>query len=135
MERIQLSRAKGWKLPPNTVNVARGPGRIWGNPFTVAGAIEAGYTSVINEIVVECFANWLRGDRQNWMGPESDAAAALILARLPELRGKNLACWCKIISHDGYVPCHADVLLSLANDIPMEEVIRENTRRAEGETL
>jgi len=27
-----------------------------------------------------------------------------------ELRGKNLACWCRIGE-----PCHADVLLSLAN--------------------
>ena len=30
--------------------------------------------------------------------------------RLPELRGKNLACWCKPGS-----PCHADVLLEIAN--------------------
>ena len=29
---------------------------------------------------------------------------------LPELRGKDLACWCK----EGE-PCHADVLLELAN--------------------
>jgi hypothetical protein len=34
----------------------------------------------------------------------------VILNRLPELRGKNLACWCKPGS-----PCHADVLLDLAN--------------------
>ena len=30
--------------------------------------------------------------------------------RLPELRGKNLACWCPLDQ-----PCHADVLLELAN--------------------
>lgn len=29
---------------------------------------------------------------------------------LPELRGKNLACWCR-----SGEPCHADVLLELAN--------------------
>lgn len=29
---------------------------------------------------------------------------------LPELRGKNLACWCALDQ-----PCHADVLLELAN--------------------
>jgi hypothetical protein len=29
---------------------------------------------------------------------------------LPELRGKNLACWCKPDQ-----PCHADVLRKLAN--------------------
>ena len=33
-----------------------------------------------------------------------------ILDRLPELRGKDLACWCK-----PGAPCHADVLLELAN--------------------
>jgi hypothetical protein len=28
-----------------------------------------------------------------------------------QLRGKNLACWCKLGD-----PCHADVLLELANE-------------------
>jgi hypothetical protein len=30
---------------------------------------------------------------------------------LADLRGKNLACWCPLDQ-----PCHADVLLELAND-------------------
>ncbi|MBI3962585.1 MAG: DUF4326 domain-containing protein [Deinococcus sp.] len=30
---------------------------------------------------------------------------------LPELRGRDLACWCKISE-----PCHADVLLELVNE-------------------
>jgi hypothetical protein len=34
-----------------------------------------------------------------------------VLAQLPELRGKRLACYC---SHDE--PCHADILARLAND-------------------
>lgn len=106
--RIQLSRAKGWRMPPNTVKVDRST--IWGNPFTVKDAGAAGYYGPeLPAFVVDCFSNWLRGDRQNWMGDESDAAAALILSRLPEIRGKNLACWCAIGS-----PCHADVLLALA---------------------
>lgn len=33
LQRIQLQRTKGWKLPPNTVVVAR-PSR-WGNPYRV----------------------------------------------------------------------------------------------------
>ena len=33
-----------------------------------------------------------------------------MVRRLPELRGKNLGCWCK-----PGAPCHADVLLDLAN--------------------
>jgi hypothetical protein len=35
---------------------------------------------------------------------------AELVRRLPELRGKNLACWCPLDK-----PCHADVLLELAN--------------------
>jgi len=31
-------------------------------------------------------------------------------ARVPELRGRDLACWCK-----PGAPCHADVLLEIAN--------------------
>lgn len=109
--RIQLRRTKGWKMPPNTVCVTRGPGRIFGNPFTVEAAREAGYhKAVLNGVVVECFANWLRGDRTQWMGQESDATAALILSNLGELRGKNLACFCPLDQ-----PCHADVLLEIAN--------------------
>lgn len=33
-----------------------------------------------------------------------------LLANLSELRGKNLACWCRLDQ-----PCHADVLLEKAN--------------------
>ena len=110
--RIQLSRAKGWRMPKNTISVARGPGRVFGNPFTVADAVDVARVRPerAQAFVVACFAAWLRGDRSNWMGPESDAAAELILARLPELRGKNLACWCR-----PGTSCHADVLLEIAN--------------------
>ncbi len=111
-DRITLSRAKGWRMPENTVLVARGTGRIWGNPFTVADAIEV--ARVIPRqapaFTVACFRLWLAGSRVDWMGKESDAVATAILANLPSLRGKNLACWCK---HGQ--PCHADVLLELAN--------------------
>lgn len=112
--RVQLSRAKGWKMPENTVNVARGPGRIWGNPFTVHGCLEAGYIGTEEQLAARCvdaFRVWLGPMwRHNWQGPESEAARNAILSRLPELRGKNLACWCK-----PGAPCHADVLLELAN--------------------
>ncbi|MES2671595.1 MAG: DUF4326 domain-containing protein [Pseudomonadota bacterium] len=36
-----------------------------------------------------------------------------LLARLEELRGKNLACWCA-----PELKCHADVLLEIANRVP-----------------
>lgn len=126
--RVQLSRKKGWRMPPNTVSVAR-PGR-WGNPFTVTDKFAPGtivgarYFAVPSVAeAVACFKVMMEEQKpERW--------------DVTELRGKNLACWCKIInSHGEYSPCHADVLLSLANDIPMDEVIRENTRWAKGEAL
>lgn len=108
--RVQLSRTKGWRMPPNTVKVDRST--IWGNPFTVRDAIAIAQIPP-HQAAAHCaavFRLWLDGRRSDWMGPESDAAAAVILKRLPELRGKNLACWCP-----PDCPCHADVLLELAN--------------------
>ena len=96
--RVQLSRKAGAKLPPNTVVVSR-PSK-WGNPFKV--------TPERSQILaVGAFQTWLTvegvtagiPERKQWM-----------LDHLHELRGKNLACWCK------GTPCHADVLLRLAND-------------------
>jgi hypothetical protein len=91
--RIQLRRTKGWRMPENTVSVAR-PGR-WGNPFragdaTIPDAAEA----------VHRFRRWIV-DRMV-VGPTPPD--------LTPLRGKNLGCWCPIGQ-----PCHADVLLELAN--------------------
>jgi hypothetical protein len=48
-----------------------------------------------------------------WQGEESRRCRCAILDRLHELRGCNLACWCPIGE-----PCHADVLLELANVRP-----------------
>lgn len=113
--RIQRKRTKGWRMPENTVSVTRPS--ILGNPFTIAQALESGYVETEEEartFVVECLRDWLVGGRQGrdwWQGPESDRRRAAILARLPEMRGKNLACWCPLGS-----PCHADVLLELANE-------------------
>jgi hypothetical protein len=87
-QRVQRKREKGWKMPLNTVYVGR-PTK-WGNPFRVglvANALEA----------VELFAAL----------PFSENRLAEIRR---ELRGKNLACWCPLDQ-----PCHADVLLRLAN--------------------
>jgi hypothetical protein len=100
--RIQRSRAKGWRMPENTVYVGR-PTR-WGNPFS-------------GPLAAERFRLWLGGKMSvfeaatlmNW--PCSPLAAAVINDCAPrELRGKNLACWCALDQ-----PCHADVLLEIAN--------------------
>lgn len=92
--RIQLKRTKGWRMPSNTVKVTR-PGK-WGNPFKVGDIDERTRGQIgSTETAVALFQKQL-----DW-NTRSD---------ISELRGKNLACWCKIGS-----PCHADVLLELAN--------------------
>jgi len=113
--RIQLRRTKGWRMPPNTVKVTR-PGPL-GNPFTTAAAIETGFATkeTARAFVVEAFEEWLAGGpggRDWWMGERSEAAHAAMRAALLNLRGKNLACWCRLDQ-----PCHADVLLQIANKV------------------
>lgn len=105
-ERIQLSRRKGWRMPPNTVKVTR-PGPL-GNPFIVNPHVKAGSRSGVmyiclptQEEAVACFREML-----TMPGPTADAYRA----QIPALRGMNLACWCRLGD-----PCHADVLLELAN--------------------
>lgn len=98
------------------------------------------------EYVVECYRRWLLDEPEFmvwWRGTiwgcceqmAGDPARAKVLARLPELRGKDLACWCRLVSADAYVPCHADVLLSLANNVSLEDVQRENFRLATGKKM
>ena len=45
------------------------------------------------------------------------------------LKGKNLSCWCKILDKNGnYCMCHADLLLSLANNKSIDEIRNENIK-------
>lgn len=105
LHRIQLRRTKGWRKPGNTVVVAR-PTK-WGNRFHIG--LPANPTA----------ADSVRRFREE-QAPEHDEF------NLRELRGKNLACWCRLcaahadgkplgITCDACAPCHADVLLELAN--------------------
>jgi hypothetical protein len=100
--RLQLCRAKGFSLQALSlatnglpaVNVAR-PSK-WGNPYTAknSGSVHPAIRYA--------------------------AEVAPIYADIPgELRGKNLACWCKPDES-----CHADVLLELANSMPLSEAGR-----------
>ena len=109
--RIQLSRKAGWKMPPNTVVVSR-PTK-WGNPFTLKNNPRA--------IAVTRYDTLVSGNSA------SDFPCVADIQR--ELRGKNLACWCKVIDESGnYVPCHADILLALANGMSHDEVRNENLK-------
>ena len=106
-QRIQLSRAKGWRLPAGAVSVAR-PTR-WGNPWTVAGARRAGFTGSDAYLRRFCVARFRNGLVANL--PVLNGMAA----RIPELRGKSLACWCPLPAPGEPDICHAAVLLELAN--------------------
>ncbi|HEY5037095.1 MAG TPA: DUF4326 domain-containing protein [Chthoniobacterales bacterium] len=94
--RIVRQRAKNWRMPENTIYVGRPS--VWGNPYLVGSKMLGGKAltaakavALYRQHVDEVF------DRQT------------IRARLG---GKNLACWCAL-----HQPCHADVLLDLANDL------------------
>lgn len=104
-QRIQLSRKKGWRMPDNTLSVAR-PGRF-GNPFKIGISVCSGtrlnFTSKsirTRADAVEAFRHMLTFSERHY--PSADEIASL--------RGKNLACWCPLDQ-----PCHADVLLEIAN--------------------
>lgn len=102
-ERITLSRAKGWRMPENTVKVDRTT--IWGNPFKVGDRVRADPKGP----VAVCFsqAEAVQAYRDLIM---TDMMAGFRTKIAAHLGGKNLACWCKQGEH-----CHADVLLELAN--------------------
>lgn len=101
--RVRLSRARGARLAPGVVNVAR-PGP-WGNPFVVGRdgtaaecvalyrKLLAGYVSLTDTASIK----------------QQQAVRQHALHHLHELRGRSLACWCGPAR-----PCHADVLLDLA---------------------
>lgn len=103
-KRIQRSRAKGWRKPPNTICVDRTS--RWGNPFKVGK----------DGTAAECVKKYIgyilpyRHHGEN-SGMEKFYLSEMHLRSIrDELRGKNLACFCALDQ-----PCHADVLLEIAN--------------------
>lgn len=123
VERVQLSRRKGWSMPADTLKVDRTTG--FGNPFPV----EKGTSTTMGETsdvwivgTWEGPAMWIKDSKEEATELAVQAFRAWITQPAQErilnkaktsLRGKNLACWCKPDS-----PCHADVLLELANAEP-----------------
>jgi hypothetical protein len=107
--RVQRKRMKGFRMvSPNglpVVCVTRGT--PFGNPFSEKWMESHGwnYTSAT---AVEMFKAWLI-DGFGY-SEELDPARAELIRRLPELRGKNLACFCSPEK-----ACHASVLLRIAN--------------------
>jgi hypothetical protein len=102
--RITLSRKKGFRLQElsrsinglECVKVSR-PGK-WGNPYQVGFLSPYGKFIETQEDAVSDFRILLT------LNPD------LVEEARRELRGKNLACWCR-----AGTACHADVLLEMAN--------------------
>ena len=106
-KRIQRSRSKGWKMPANAIYVGRPT--VWGNPYVVGSKLMNGET-LTAEKAVELYEQHVAVNFS-----ERDIRHCL--------HDKDLACWCALDE-----PCHADVLLRIANSRP--EVARRSPRRA-----
>jgi len=106
-ERVQLSRARGWRMPDNTVKVVRTT--KWGNPFKVG---EDGTAAECVDLYRALLAGFTCLTCRAEMELQTKSRAVVVACR-EELRGKNLACWCRADK-----PCHADVLLEVANAEP-----------------
>jgi len=107
-QRIQRSRAKGCRMPENTVYVGR-PSK-WGNPFRIGvpNADDCMTCADAAEAVLK-----YRSELTTFRGGFTGLTVVEIQR---ELRGKHLACFCPLDQ-----PCHADVLLEIANaDYPAE---------------
>ncbi len=116
--RLQLSRRKGFNLQAHSlamngltaVSVAR-PGR-WGNPYYPGSGRARGF---FDESLTLCRHD-VRDPRVQvkWFGELMEQRRrenpAEFESYIAPLRGQNLACWCVLDE-----PCHADVLLELAN--------------------
>ncbi|HEY6810949.1 MAG TPA: DUF4326 domain-containing protein [Propionibacteriaceae bacterium] len=90
--RVQQRRGiKGWRMPEGARSVTRWS--KWANPFIIG---EAGIRDA--KTAVKLYRMFMR------------IPGNPLIALLPELRGRGLACYCKPDQ-----PCHADVLLELAN--------------------
>jgi hypothetical protein len=139
-ERIQRRRTKGWRMPEGAVYVGRPT--LWGNPWAL---VDGRAFDIPIERRAEWVVRQYRRELQHWgllsdygwyvsdahyaeveravrgTGAKDMAGAAAVL-----LRGHDLACWCPLceLHADGRPadvacpdcpPCHADVLLELAN--------------------
>lgn len=79
------------------VYIGRGRGSPWGNPYSHRAGTLAKYVVLTPGEAITRYEAYLRNT------PE-------LLARLHELKGKRLGCWCKPN------PCHGDVLVKLVEE-------------------
>ncbi len=106
MDRIQRTRNKGSKLPPNTLCVTRGTS--FGNPFRKHYARESG------DRVVKLFCEWI-------YRPAQAKERKDFIWACKNMDVKHLACWCRLDE-----VCHADVWIEIWNKYQSES---EDTAR------
>lgn len=108
-KRTQRKRTKGWRKPPEAVIVTRGT--KWGNPFAVGkdGVTDADMAVDLFELHVNPYRH--HGPPVNGSKLDDYYISMCNIEEIQlELRGKDLCCWCALGE-----PCHADVLLEIAN--------------------
>jgi hypothetical protein len=95
--RIRRSRARGWRMPEGAIYVGRPT--LWGNRYKIGTwSNTLGREVQTIEEAVQLYRDVV------WSPPYMRAYIREIL------RGKDLVCWCPLDK-----PCHADILLELAN--------------------
>ena len=130
--RIQRQRTRGWRMPPNAVYVGRPS--LWGNPYSLddmramypeiapadraAAAVRLYRKEIEHFGLLSDYAWYVSGKRWDAVNRAVSASGSTSMAEYAAvaLRGRDLVCWCPLAYPDGtIVPCHADVLLELAN--------------------
>ena len=114
-QRMQVSRKAGFDLQRESLKLNGLPAKLvtrpgpWGNPFSI-DEVAATYgldRAAAQAKAVALAGAWLRGTLDKKLSPGPAPSRETIRA---ELGGHNLACWCR-----PGTPCHADVLIELAN--------------------
>jgi len=106
-KRIKRRRTKGWRMPEGAVYVGR-PSK-WGNHYGVSGVTTAAkavemYLDLIDRVSHSTVNPLMLHDGLGvW---DRDIYANI----RRDLAGRDLVCWCPLDQ-----PCHADLLLYLAN--------------------
>ena len=112
-QRIQRKRSKGWRMPEGAVYVGRPT--IWGNFYRIEAEPDGTFT-IMDDYNSRTFWCCPSMEQARKIATEAFRVAIIRWMKQPgisldELRGKDLACWCPLDQ-----PCHADVLLKLANE-------------------
>ena len=129
--RVQRKRTKGWRMPENTVCVTRGT--PLGNGFIVGQEVPAIFDKMyIFDKYSDCPAyldnlDYLKYVQRGHLIEDTETAIRLyeqylnwLQNKFPQryeyikekLKDKNLACFCPLNQ-----PCHADILLKIANEL------------------